>query len=177
MTENLKEGTLIVSTSNLKDPIFIKSVILIIKTNEDFKLGVILNRTLNKLIKIKDIKELNKNLKYGGPIPGPVVAIHHDKKFAENTIKDNIFYSCGFENINQIANTKLYQFYSGYCSWKKGQLEEEISSGFWTIDSIDNYKIIYEEDDFIWNRQRYLYSKEFFEKINININNFNYLLN
>lgn len=174
---DLNEGTLLVATSKLKDATFIKSVILIIKTNEEFKLGVILNRTLNKIIKLKDIKTLDKYLKYGGPVPGPVVAIHHDKELAENTVKENIFYSCGFENINKIINTQLYQFYSGYCTWKKGQLEKEVADGYWSVMSLEDKKIIYEEDDFIWIHLRHNYSKSSFKKMGIDISKFNYLLN
>lgn len=174
---DLTEGTLLVATSKLKDAKFLKSVILIIKTNEDFKLGIVINRTLNKTIKLKNLPPSNKNLKYGGPIPGPVVALHHNKECAENTISNEMYYSCGFENINKISNDQLYQFYSGYCTWRKGQLEEEINSGFWTTDKIVNNKIIYEEDEFVWMYLRNNYSKEFYEKIGININKFNYLLN
>lgn len=172
------EGTLLVATPKLKDSTFIKTAILIIKTNKDFKLGVIINRTLNKLVKIKDVPNLKKYLKFGGPVPGPVVAIHHEKTLAENTISNNVFYSCGFENINKISVTELYQFYSGYCTWKEGQLEKEISEGYWIVDSIkNNHKLLYEEDDFIWIHLKNNHSKEFYEKIGLNINKHNYLLN
>lgn len=170
-------GSIIIATPNLKDSIFSKSVVLIIKIIDGIKIGLILNRTLDKVVKLKKLKKTH--LKYGGPINGPIIAVHHEEKLAENEIMPDLYYSCEYKNIDEIIASKncLYQLYSGYACWVEGQLESEISNGYWTVMDSSPLKIIYEEDDFIWTYCRYLYNETYLESIGIKHNKQNYFLN
>jgi putative transcriptional regulator len=170
-------GQLLVSTPKLKDSVFLKSVVFLIKSDMGFDIGVVINRTQNKIVKYKDL-QTDKYLKYGGPIVGPIIAIHTDERLGEFEILPNLYYSCEFNNINKLINqkTSLYQLYSGYSCWGVGQIDFEISQGFWTLSNLDSHKILYEEDDFIWVHERHKYSKEYMNFLGIKTH-FNYALN
>ena len=174
----ISSGSLIVATRKLRDSIFLKTVVLIIKVQNGLKIGLVLNRTLDKVVKLKKI-ETKTNLKFGGPISGPIVAVHHQEKLAENEILPDLYYSCEYKNIDQIVVPKncLYQLYSGYSCWMDGQLENEISNGYWTVLDTSPSKIIYEEDEFIWTYCRHLCGLNYLEKIGIKQNRQNHLIN
>ena len=96
---NSFQGHLLVSTPQLADPNFYRTVVLLIRHADEGALGVVLNRPSGKTV--KDLWDQVSDepcgsacsINVGGPVPGPVMAIHDDTQLAELEITPNIFYA------------------------------------------------------------------------------------
>jgi putative AlgH/UPF0301 family transcriptional regulator len=175
----------LLSTKKVKDSVFNKSIVLIIRQIEDVFIGVILNKFLGETVNgiWKNIdpnfkEKKNKFIRFGGPLYDSkyaIVVIHKIKKYGEFEIFPKVYVSFKIENIDKIIkNKKLpFEMYIGYCYWKKDQLYEEIKNGnWWILDQKDEH--IFNNKD-LWqelnNSQNYLINDK------LKIKNQNYKMN
>ncbi len=81
---NSLQGYVLVASPHLLDSNFLRSVVLIIQHNDQGAFGVVLNRPTNNTIAqlwglVSQTPCDNPSPVYvGGPVPGPLVAIHGD---------------------------------------------------------------------------------------------------
>ena len=172
----------LLSTKKIKDSVFKKSIVLIIKQIDNMFVGIILNKFLGETVggMWKNIDpnfkyKKNKFIKFGGPLYDSkysIVVIHKIKKYGEFEIFPKIFVSFKIENIDKIIKNKKFPFemYIGYSYWKEDQLYEEIKNGYWRIiDQKDEF--IFNEND-IWkelnDKQNYIIN----EKLKIKAQNY-----
>ena len=119
--ESLK-GHLLVASTYLPDPNFAKTIVLIVEHDENGALGIVLNRPSKH-----QLKDVWKNvtdetchsrqlLRLGGPMGGPLMAIHTEELLADKPV---------------IPGDEPFRFFSGYAGWGEGQLDGEVTSGDW----------------------------------------------
>ncbi|MDX2469166.1 MAG: YqgE/AlgH family protein [SAR324 cluster bacterium] len=145
-----KKSSFLLAMPSMKDPLFMKSVVLLTSNNEEGALGFILNVTtgaelkeaLNLMeYKIKNPPELPILL--GGPVQTEFFwMIHSPVKVYPTTIsKDENFAISGameiFPDIGKAGCPEIYFAGVGYAGWGASQLEEEIEEGSWWLDCID----------------------------------------
>ncbi|WP_197525040.1 YqgE/AlgH family protein [Botrimarina hoheduenensis] len=132
-------GHLLVASRQLRDPNFRRTVVLLLEHNDDGALGVVLNRPTNRTI--EDVWEAvefepcdnQQPLNLGGPVPGPLIALHTSKQLGEKRILPGLYLSMQKENVDPLVRQSQHRFrlYSGNSGWGGGQLESELGQGGW----------------------------------------------
>jgi putative transcriptional regulator len=151
------QGHFLIASPKLADENFYKAVVLMIKHDEDGALGVILNRptenTVAEVWKIIGDEEIDclAPVFVGGPVPGPVVALHRLKKAAEAEVLPGVYFAAELDKLRQLIEQteRPYRFFSGYAGWAGGQLEGELKAGGW-LTAKAKKSLIFGESDALW---------------------------
>lgn len=148
-------GKLLIATPELADPNFFRTVSLIFHHTEDGAAGVVLNRPSNTNIGQvwKDLKEnqSKRMVQIGGPVEGPMMAIHTSLAYAESSILHGVYLSMSRENLDNLVQQTKHDFkmFCSYSGWGAGQLESEIRAGGWLISDC-RIQDVFETPEEIW---------------------------
>ena len=133
------QAHLLVASRSLLDPNFVRSVVFILQHSDQGALGVVLNRPVDKTIK-QLWQELGNGqcqvegaVRLGGPVPGPLMAVHTNQFFSELEIMPGIFFAARKDHLDSLvqhAGDPLRVFV-GHSGWGPGQLESELDEGAW----------------------------------------------
>lgn len=135
-------GRLLIAIPDLPDSNFFRTVVFMIDHSDEGAMGVILNRPLNmKVDELWDklnpnlVVDCDANIYLGGPVKGPVIAIHNDYNFMDNEVIDSVFVTMSSERLNDLITKEeiSLRIFTGYSGWGPGQLEMEIESGGWLV--------------------------------------------
>jgi putative transcriptional regulator len=114
--------------------------VLIIQHDGDGASGLVLNRASNTKIgellsDEVDLPTPEEQVYVGGPVEGPLMAIHGCVSLAEKDILDNVFFSLRRDNLLGIVGQTLrpYRLFCGYSGWGPDQLDQEIAVGGWLV--------------------------------------------
>ena len=132
-------GNFLVASPHLTDGPFARTVVLVLQQNRDGVFGVIVNRLANAEMKKSWIDASGsspveaEHLRVGGPVSGPIFALHRIESLAEVTVEPGVFLSATHEAINKIIHSgeERYRIFCGVASWKPRQLAEELARGVW----------------------------------------------
>ncbi len=132
-------GKLLVASRQLGDPNFAHTVVLILEHSHEGALGVVLNRPSPKSVCDiweslgEGLVENDDPVLLGGPVPGPLIALHAIEELGEKTVIAGLFMSVQKDVIEQLVHTPdtRLRLYSGHSGWGSGQLEEELKAGGW----------------------------------------------
>lgn len=136
-------GNLLIAIPDLNDPNFFRTVVFLFQHSaEEGASGVILNRPSDVTVaKVwAEVANAPSNcqdfVNIGGPVEGPLIALHTSLMFAEIPVIPGVSMSLGRENLNELVgqageNEQRLKIYSGYSGWEPGQLESEIEQGGW----------------------------------------------
>src|SRR4029077_17723496 len=99
MTDKSLTGHFLVASRYLRDPNFVRSVVLMIHHTEEGAMGVVINRQADKTV--RDVWDMIGNdpcdrddlIFIGGPVPGPLVAVHTLGAFSEHEVLPDVFVS------------------------------------------------------------------------------------
>lgn len=96
-------------------------------------------------------KSMAQSLHFGGPMSGPVVAVHGSSDHAEAETGDGIYMAAQKDNLQNLIsqNHQPYRLILGHLGWKVDRLQQEIDEGWWhmvpaTADAV------FAEDDQMW---------------------------
>ncbi len=151
------QGHFLIASPHLADTNFYKGVVLMIKHDDEGAFGLILNRpmqsTVADLWKLVGEDELDceQPIFMGGPVSGPLVALHRLKSAAEAEVLPGIYFAANKSKLQKLVRqkTKPFRFFTGYAGWSGGQLEEELSAGGW-LTAKANKKQIFASGDDLW---------------------------
>jgi putative transcriptional regulator len=150
-------GHLLVAAPGLADPNFFRSVVIMIHHDEGGAVGLVLNRSSNTtLADIWDMVsaepcDCQQFLNLGGPVTGPLMALHTSAAYSENEVIPGVHFSARKESLEQIVREARLPFriFSGYSGWAAGQLEGELRAGGWlTIEATREF--VFGEPDQLW---------------------------
>lgn len=139
-------GDLLIAPPNMPDPRFRKSVIMLTHDLPSGAFALCLNRetrhTVGDIIEDLGIgADMPHPLYWGGPVsPSTIWMLHSDDWSSEHThaICEGWAMTSSREMFEQICDgnePQHYRFFSGYCSWGAGQLENELDGvGAWRKD-------------------------------------------
>ncbi len=132
------KGKVLLASTQLVDPHFSQTVVLLIEHDDQGAFGVILNRLTNRTLRdiwehLGDDKDQPINL--GGPVRGPLLALHSQASLAEAEILPGIYLAAHREHLDQLVRfeERHIRLFSGYAGWGAGQLEQELSQGGWVL--------------------------------------------
>ena len=132
-------GHLLIAIPDLHDVNFFRSVVMLFQHSDQGASGVVLNRpsdvTVAKVWEqvAKEPSQCEDFVNVGGPVDGPLIALHSSSALAESPVAEGVYLSMGRIHLNELVNQSDQQFkiYSGYSGWAPGQLESEIEQGGW----------------------------------------------
>lgn len=153
------QGHLLVAAVDLRDPNFSHTVVLLIRHDENGAFGVVLNRP--STTRLKDIWckisqthcATNEVLYVGGPVQGPLLALHCNAELSQVEALPGVFISTDSAELELlVADAKQKaKFFLGYAGWGAGQLEGEMEQGSWrTMQATAAH--VFEGDEDLWER-------------------------
>jgi putative transcriptional regulator len=156
MPESL-QGHLLISSPNLGDPNFVKSIVLIVQHGESGALGLVLNRATKTTVRRvwEQIQEspcaIEGALYLGGPVEGPLVALHTQSELADLEIISGLYYTVQPANLEKLVSQapEPIRFIAGYAGWGPGQLEAEINEGAW-VTTQATLEMVFADDSRNW---------------------------
>ena len=88
---------------------------------------------------------------FGGPLSGPVLAIHGNMALAEAQTGNGIYVAAQKDHLEQLVREKPsdYRLIIGHAGWSAGQLDTEIQAGMWHVLPATADKIFGAESD-LW---------------------------
>lgn len=157
----LSAGKFLVASRGIADPIFSKTVILIVGYDKDGAMGFIVNRPskipVSKLFpKIKELKKRGDQAYIGGPVEMDrlflLVAGKKPLPGKSVVVFDGVYISFDANAFKSMAVDMRARFriYAGYAGWSAGQLESEMARGDWYLFPADQRNIFDEPAERIW---------------------------
>ncbi len=130
------EGQLLLASPQLLDPNFVRTVVLLVEHNDNGALGLVINRptgtTVQELWKQvgESPCESQQPVHLGGPVSGPIMAIHTVSSLAEMEIVEGVFFAMKKQNLDELVRRdERFKVFYGQSGWGPGQLEGEIEQG------------------------------------------------
>jgi len=146
-------GRFLIASPHLPDPNFAQTVVLMVQHSEEGALGLILDRPSQSQLseiwtQVDDQPPgIDQPIFLGGPVEGPLMAIHTSIAHAEETVIEGVYFSSGRDSLLAIVaqSANPYRIFSGYAGWGGGQLEVEMQVGGWlTLPATE--EMIFESD-------------------------------
>jgi putative transcriptional regulator len=162
---NSLSGNLLVSVPALDDPNFFRSVVVLLRHDAESATGLVLNRPTKWALEcaMEDVpaedlgdqagpETLTRHLFWGGPVEGPLMALHGSLALAEMNVLPGVNFLMERGRMKQLVMQSRHPFrvYSGYCGWGPGQLEREIAAGGWLSCPADETHIFCNEPGLLW---------------------------
>ena len=160
----------LIATERMTDNRFSKTVIVMLKSDEEGAWGLVINKKLGmmpiallidpSLNTSKDREELykiNVPVFWGGPVDVKEIFILHSSEYESKTTKKfgNISISQDYDILFDIAKNngpKKNLIILGYSGWGSGQLEGEMERDHWILSDIDLEIIFDEKLNTKWNK-------------------------
>lgn len=142
---NSLAGHFLVASPHLRDPNFTRTVVLMLQHEEQGALGVVINRpgdkTVDDVWTMIESKPPGRHdvVFVGGPVPGPLIAIHDQRHLSEREILPRLYMSMQKDAIDELVKKEKANFrlFSGHSGWGGGQLEGELTVGGWLTTPAD----------------------------------------
>ena len=173
-------GNLLVASTLVQDPVRSNSVCLLVHHDGDGAIGVMLNRPLapnpDTLLAMlgknselgKDSDSLEKNrlpkvesplpngmgtVHFGGPLSGPVVAIHSVSQYAEAETGPGIYVAAQKHHLEGPVSQRNgpMRHIVGHLGWKEGELQQELDDGLWHVVPA-TAEVVFSNDREMWPR-------------------------
>lgn len=152
-------GHFLVASPQLVDPNFVRTVVLLIHHSEEGAFGVVLNRPAENTV--KEIWEKvaegpcasGQRIHVGGPVSGPLLALHTHQALAEMEIVPGVFFAAQREHLERLLREpdESYRVFLGHAGWAGGQLEKELQQGAW-LTTPATAQFVFSEASDLWRR-------------------------
>ena len=153
-------GILLIADPFLKDPNFLRTVILICEHKQEGSFGFVLNKqienTLDELI--PDLEGYKFPVYYGGPVQMDTLHFIHqypDVIPGSFEISKGVYWGGDFEMVVEMIKKETIKsakirFYVGYSGWSSGQLESELKEKSWLTVKAERKLVFHKKVDDIW---------------------------
>jgi putative transcriptional regulator len=154
------KGRLLIAEPFLKDPNFIRSVILLCEVQKAGCFGFVINKladsTLGDLV--TGLEHLSVPVYYGGPVQDTTIHfLHTYPEFIKGgfPITENVYWGGDFEIATALItsgeiSTEGIRFYLGYSGWEENQLQDELKEGSWVVSKSNKDIIFLPEVEKMW---------------------------
>lgn len=137
-------GSLLIAAPSIQDPVFARSVCIVVEHSTEQTIGIMLNRRLavdsgmfleQLLDGASAVDSTISYVNFGGPQNGPVLAIHDNQLLAEGGNSQGVYLSAQSDTLKKLAQTtpEHCRLFVGHAVWQVSQLETEIINGDWHI--------------------------------------------
>lgn len=153
-------GILLISDPFLKDPNFMRTVVLLCEHNAEGTFGLVINRTLSAKLGdlIHDLTAVSLPVYYGGPVQTDTLHFIHQLPHlipGSQEIAKGIYWGGDFSLLstmlkNKSIDTSKIRFYLGYSGWGDGQLDEEMKEKSWLTVTGNKTLVFHTDANAIW---------------------------
>ncbi len=166
-TQCLK-GELLIATERLEASPFARTVVYILQDDPQGAFGVVLNRPADKKLRAAwseasgiSLNEDDPHLLSGGPLGGPVFALHGQQQLGEIAVTEGIFLSATAESIDQLVqqHEEPYRICLGVVGWKPGQLHRELADAIW-YHMPASPEIVFDASELLWEKSLLTFGRE-----------------
>jgi putative transcriptional regulator len=157
-------GLFLVSSRNLADPHFNRTVVYLVAHSDNGSLGLIINRPseIRLTEAVSDVEGEAGDvhaLYYGGPVKYSMLTMLVRSE-AENPlvlhVADDVFFSHDRRVLDRLLAERKppgsLRFYMGHAGWVAGQLQQEIDRGDWYVVAVGPAAIFSTRPTSIWTR-------------------------
>jgi len=134
-------GILLIADPFLKDPNFLRTVVLLCEHQNEGSFGFVLNKQVEQKLDelASDMKGVDLPVYYGGPVQTNTIHfLHQYPDLIPESVKvtKDIYWGGNFETVTALIKnssidlTKI-KFFIGYSGWGKGQLNDEMKEKSW----------------------------------------------
>lgn len=153
-------GVLLIADPFLKDPNFMRTVVILCEHKAEGSFGLVLNQkadlTLDELI--ENIDDTSIPVYYGGPVEINTLHIIHQYGTeipGSQEIMKGVFWGGNFEAIieklkSKTLDTNKIRFFLGYSGWSEGQLDNELKEKTWLTVGATKRLIFHHNTSEIW---------------------------
>jgi putative transcriptional regulator len=159
MADSLR-GKLILASPVLKDPNFVRTVILIAEHTEDGAMGLVLNRPTDSTVgeAVPDLAWLAGDLEpvyVGGPVAETAVIVlaEFDRPELAGALVDADlgFIGADADDPDHLSGAiRRARVFAGHAGWGPGQLEDELAEEAWIIEAPMRDEIFTLDPDDLW---------------------------
>lgn len=166
MTSQALVGRLLVASPSQANTPFAQTVILVMQQDEYDTFGIVLNQPANEQV-ASELRQITGTdpavdlaLIHGGPLNGPVFAIHQQEDLAEIMMPGGICVSSQLEILKQLEHQfQPYRIVLGMTGWKTSEVLAKIDDGQWLPLSTSPEQI-FDEPDWMWQRAVLEYGRQ-----------------
>ncbi|PQO26020.1 YqgE/AlgH family protein [Blastopirellula marina] len=151
-------GQFLIASPYLPDPNFLRTVVLMVQHDDEGALGLVLTRPIHVTVQEiwKNVSgesiDAPENVLQGGPVEGPLMALHQEEKLAELEVIPGVYFSSQRENIEPLIRESRNEFrlFLGYSGWGAQQLEAEMEVGGWLTLPATKEQVFETNNDLLW---------------------------
>jgi putative transcriptional regulator len=153
-------GILLIADPFLKDPNFLRTVVLLCEHKEEGSFGFVLNKQIEQTLDelISDLQGHRLPVYYGGPVQMDTIHfLHQCPDLIPESVKvsDDIFWGGNFETVTALLKSKSIdldkiKFFIGYSGWGDGQLSSELTERSWLTVKASRRLVFNTGYDEIW---------------------------
>jgi putative transcriptional regulator len=169
-------GVLLISDPFLKDPNFMRTVVLLCEHNEEGSFGFVINRTYNKNIGdlVIGFEEINEPVYYGGPVQLDSLHFIHQLPAmipGAKKVTEGIYWGGDFEILSDLIKKgeldfSKIRFFIGYSGWSDGQLNNELTEKSWLTVKANRKLVFHADTNAIWKEALETMGGEFKQLVN-----------
>ncbi len=158
----LQPGILLISDPFLKDPNFLRTVVLLCEHQDEGSFGFVLNKPLSITLEdvIPDAVGLRIPLLEGGPVQKDTLHFLHQRPDlipGSNKITEHVYWGGDFSKVLSLLQTKelepgALRFFIGYSGWGEQQLQGELDEKSWITRRASKALIFHTEAKSIWQK-------------------------
>ncbi|MFM7645907.1 MAG: YqgE/AlgH family protein [Sphingomonadales bacterium] len=156
----LLPGTMLVAEPFLKDPNFLRSVVLLCEHGKEGSVGFVLTRRTKQPLSqlVPELSSKKWPLYYGGPVQTDSLHfIHQYPRLIPGSreIKRGIWWGGDFSTIIDLLKEDALdparlRFFIGYSGWEPGQLAEELQQNSWLTTDAQSSLVFHKRPQEIW---------------------------
>ncbi len=154
-------GQLLLATPRLRDPNFIRSVILLLQCDDDGAIGVVLNRpstlAVAEVLPTWGLAVTEPRVVYSGGPVSPESALGVGVPRSGETPEGFRPVPSGVGLVDLDAEPDLLlpslvgvRIFAGYAGWDRRQLEDEVAEGSWYIVPSTSTELLHPRPDELW---------------------------
>jgi putative transcriptional regulator len=152
-------GQLLLASPSLRDPNFMRTVVLVGVHSDEGAMGVVLNRPSDATVgeavpQLEGAIDSQETVYVGGPVqPSSVVLLAEfvDPEPAELLVLGRIGFPSPETDIEELARlTERGRVFAGYAGWSAGQLDAELKDGDWIAHPAMPADVFTDVPDRLW---------------------------
>jgi putative transcriptional regulator len=156
------QGKFLVASRQIKDPHFMRTVILLIEYGKSGAVGLIVNRPTKArlseaLPEVEGLQERDDFLYFGGPVAlnELFLLVRSETEPEDSTqVFGRVYASSSEALLKRLSKEgeagKSFRGYMGYSGWAPGQLEDELTHGDWHVIEADEASIFEKPPEEVW---------------------------
>jgi putative transcriptional regulator len=172
-------GILLIADPFLKDPNFLRTVVLLCEHQEGGSFGFVLNKQIGQSLGelVPELEDYTLPVYYGGPVQmNSIHFLHQYPDLIPDSVKVNeeIFWGGNFETVTALIRNKSIdfsriKFFIGYSGWGDNQLLAELEEKSW-LTVTGNTRLVFEtKHDEVWRESLHELGGEYEMMINFPI--------